>query len=85
MSFLGQLSFSIFIWQNLFMMFGFMAIMAAPTVPGISFWVAVIGLLVMSMISTYFIEKPLARKLRGKYPSVRESAAVPASGGHEVS
>lgn len=69
MSFLGQLSFSIFIWQNLFMALGFGMVMAAPTVPGISFWFAVIGLLVMSVISTHFIEKPLARRLRRRLPS----------------
>jgi len=85
MSFLGQLSFSIFIWQNLFMMFGFMSILAAPQVPDISFLVAVLGLLGMSMISTFFIEKPLARRLRNRYPDVRGSAEAPAAGGHEAS
>ena len=69
MNFLGQLSFSIFIWQNLFMALGFMMVMAAPNVPGMSFWFAVIGLFVMSMISTHFIEKPLARRLRRRYAS----------------
>ena len=68
MNFLGQLSFSIFIWQNLFMALGFGMVMAAPQVPGLSFWFAVIGLLVMSVISTYLIEKPLARRLRRRYP-----------------
>ena len=34
MSFLGQLSFSIFIWQNLFMALGFAMVMAAPQIPG---------------------------------------------------
>lgn len=67
MSFLGQLSFSIFIWQNLFMALGFAMVMAAPQIPGLSFWFAVIGLSVMSVISTHFIEKPLARKLRRRY------------------
>jgi len=74
MSFLGQLSFSIFIWQNLFMGLGFAMVLAAPQIPGLSFWFAVIGLLVMSMISTHFIEKPLARKLRKRYPPVNESS-----------
>jgi len=85
MDFLGQLSFSIFIWQNLFMMFGFMIIMAAPDVPDASFLFAVFGLLGMSMISTFFIEKPLARRLRKRYPAVRESAGVPAADGREAS
>jgi peptidoglycan/LPS O-acetylase OafA/YrhL len=75
MSFLGQLSFSIFIWQNLFMILGFAMVMAAPQHPGVSFWFAVIGLLVMSAISTHFIEKPLARRLRKRYPPVSGAAA----------
>lgn len=64
MGFLGQTSFSIFIWQNLFLAIGFMSAMAAPASKNLSFWVAVIGLTVMAMISTYWIEKPLAKKLR---------------------
>jgi peptidoglycan/LPS O-acetylase OafA/YrhL len=84
MSFLGQLSFSIFIWQNLFMALGFAMVMAAPQIPGLSFGFAVIGLFVMSVISTHFIEKPLARKLRRRYPTVSESAATKAGNGREV-
>ena len=60
-------------------------VMAAPKVPGFSFWFAVIGLFVMSMISTHFIEKPLARKLRRRYPPLKEPAAAPDSSGREVS
>jgi peptidoglycan/LPS O-acetylase OafA/YrhL len=68
MNFLGQLSFSIFIWQNLFLMFGFAVLAAAPESTSLSFWFAVIGLLVMSVISAHFIEKPLARRLRKRGP-----------------
>jgi peptidoglycan/LPS O-acetylase OafA/YrhL len=64
MGFLGQTSFSIFIWQNLFLAFGFGAAMAIPESKSFSFWFAVIGLAVMAMISTYWIEKPIARRLR---------------------
>jgi hypothetical protein len=69
MNFLGQLSFSIFIWQNLFLMLGFAVLSAAPESTSLSFWFAVIGLLVMSVISAHFIEKPLARKLRKRGPA----------------
>ena len=69
MNFLGQLSFSIFIWQNLFLMLGFAVVAAAPESTSLSFWFAVIGLLVMSVISTHFIEKPLARRLRKRGPT----------------
>ncbi len=64
MGFLGQTSFSIFIWQNLFLIFGFMAAMTSPESIHVSFWTAVIGLTVMAIISTYLIEKPLAKRLR---------------------
>ncbi|HEU5134658.1 MAG TPA: acyltransferase [Steroidobacteraceae bacterium] len=67
MNFLGQLSFSIFIWQNLFMALGFAMVLLAPQMTNLSFWFAVIGLLVMSVISTRFIEQPLARRLRAKW------------------
>jgi len=67
MNFLGQLSFSIFIWQNLFMGLGFAMMLAAPQTTSLSFWFAVIGLLVMSVTSTFYIEKPLARRLRKKW------------------
>jgi peptidoglycan/LPS O-acetylase OafA/YrhL len=64
MGFLGQLSFSIFIWQNLFLALGMGMVFAFPESNNASFWFAVIGLTVMAMISTFFIEKPLARRLR---------------------
>ncbi len=68
MGFLGQTSFSIFIWQNLFLGLGVGMAMAMPGSKTISFWFAVIGLTVMAMISTYWIEKPLAKRLRRKLP-----------------
>ena len=37
-----------------------------PESKSISFWFAVIGLTVMAVISTYWIEKPLAKRLRRK-------------------
>ena len=76
MSFLGQLSFSIFIWQNLFMALGFGMAAAAPQSTSLSFWFAVIGLLGMAVISTRYIEKPLARRLRKRGPTAE--VAVPA-------
>jgi len=70
MNFLGQLSFSIFIWQNLFLALGFGMAAAAPGNTSLSFWFAVIGLLVMSVISSRYIEKPLARRLRKRGPTL---------------
>ena len=39
-------------------------VLAMPESKNISFWFSVIGLTVMAMISTYWIEKPIARRLR---------------------
>ena len=63
MNFLGQTSFSIFIWQNLFMVISFYVAYGtgnqAAALP-----VAILGVLVMSIVSTYLIEKPWAKRLR---------------------
>ena len=45
--------------------------LAAPGSKSISFWFAVIGLTVMAMISTYWIEKPIARRLRRRAPAAQ--------------
>jgi peptidoglycan/LPS O-acetylase OafA/YrhL len=76
MNFLGQLSFSIFIWQNLFLAMSFMMALAMPDSTHASFWFAVIGLLVMAGVSTFYIEKPLARRLRRRRQGPQPGAAV---------
>jgi peptidoglycan/LPS O-acetylase OafA/YrhL len=76
MGFLGQTSFSIFIWQNLFMGLGVGMAAAMPESKSISFWFAVIGLTAMAMLSTYKIEKPLARRLRTRMPGAPAAAAI---------
>jgi hypothetical protein len=43
---------------------GFMMALANPASKQLSFWFAVIGLTTMAIISTYGIEKPIARRLR---------------------
>ena len=67
MGFLGQTSFSIFIWQNLFLALGVGMTLAMPESKSISFWFSVLGLTAMAMISTYWIEKPIARALRKRF------------------
>jgi peptidoglycan/LPS O-acetylase OafA/YrhL len=76
MGFLGQLSFSIFIWQNLFLALGIGLGMAFPESTSVSFWFAVVGLTVMAMISTFFIEKPLTRRLRRRLENQRSGSKV---------
>ena len=63
MHFLGQASFSIFIWQNFLMIVSFYVAFGTGNQQA-ALPVAVIGLLVISLMSTYWIEKPWAKRLR---------------------
>jgi peptidoglycan/LPS O-acetylase OafA/YrhL len=63
MNFVGQASFSIFIWQNFLMVVSFYVAYGTGNQQA-ALPVAVIGLLVMSLVSTYLIEKPWAKRLR---------------------
>jgi peptidoglycan/LPS O-acetylase OafA/YrhL len=66
MNFLGQASFSIFVWQNFLMIVSFyVAYMTGKQQAALP--VAIVGLLVVSVASTYLIEKPWARRLRREY------------------
>ncbi len=80
MDFLGQLSFSIFIWQNLLMMISFIVVFTNPAGAPAAIWIALIGLLAISILSTRFIEKPLAARLRGRMLE-RQSVPGPAAAG----
>lgn len=61
--FFGEMSFSIFIWQNLIMA---MCWEVARSTGNNQFLGACIGMIIISVISTYLIEKPIARKMRKK-------------------
>jgi peptidoglycan/LPS O-acetylase OafA/YrhL len=85
MNALGELSFSIFIWQNFLLICAFaMVFINAATAP-LALWVAIVGLLVISAISTHLIEKPLARRIRERFnknsePTVSTTALAPKGG-----
>ncbi len=81
MSFLGQASFSIFIWQNFLMVVSF-AVAYATKNQAAALPVALFGVLGMSIVSTYLIEKPWARRLRRVVPGEgsRGSKPEPVSG-----
>ena len=64
MNFLGQLSFSIFIWQNFLMMISFIVVFGNSAAAPAAIWIAIVGLLIAATLSTHFIEKPLASRLR---------------------
>jgi len=65
--FLGETGFSIFIWQNFILMMCFGFIMFNPDAGQHQFIWAVVGAILLGIISTYLIEKPIARKLRRKW------------------
>lgn len=72
--FLGETGFSIFIWQNLVMVFCWMSLMiAGPSAGDYHLPVASTGIIVLGIFSTYCLEKPIARKLTAKW--VRRDAA----------
>lgn len=62
--FLGETAFSIFIWQNLVMTFCWISISMNPAYGHKNTLFAVLGMLVIAVVSTYYIEKPIAKKLR---------------------
>jgi peptidoglycan/LPS O-acetylase OafA/YrhL len=65
--FLGETGFSIFIWQNFVMMMCGAFIMFNPEQGQHQFMWAVVCTILLGIISTYLIEKPIARKLRRKW------------------
>ena len=64
--FLGETGFSIFIWQNFVLMMCGAFIMFNPEAGQHQFLWALVGAIVLGIISTYLVEKPIARKLRRK-------------------
>jgi peptidoglycan/LPS O-acetylase OafA/YrhL len=65
--FLGETGFSIFIWQHFILMMCFGFIMFNPEAGQHQFVWAVTGAIVLGVISTYLIEKPIARKLKRRW------------------
>jgi len=65
--FLGETAFSLFIWQNMAMVICWIT---AENIAGAGFqqvWAAPLGLAAFAIISTYAVEKPIARKLRERF------------------
>jgi peptidoglycan/LPS O-acetylase OafA/YrhL len=66
-SFLGETGFSIFIWQNFVLMMCGAFIMFNPEAGQHQFFWALVCTILLGIVSTYLIEKPIARKLRRKW------------------
>lgn len=67
MGFLGETGFSIFIWQNFILMMCGAFIMFNPEAGQHQFVWALVCAILLGIVSTYLIEKPIARKLRRKW------------------
>jgi peptidoglycan/LPS O-acetylase OafA/YrhL len=67
MGFLGETGFSIFIWQNMVMIFCWMAVMINPAFGNHQFVWAVGVIVFVGIVSTYVLEKPFSNWLRRKY------------------
>lgn len=67
MGFLGETGFSIFIWQNLIMIFCWISLTINPNAGVYHLWVAPAVIIVIAIFSTYWIEKPVAARLRRKF------------------
>ena len=65
--FLGETGFSIFIWQSVIMTAAFVSLEYFPEIGPYQVWLGIILLLAVSIPSTYFFEKPLARFIQRKY------------------
>jgi peptidoglycan/LPS O-acetylase OafA/YrhL len=64
---LGQASFSMFIWQNLVMVGCWVSLLINPAAGAYQIWVAPLALIIMAVLSTQYIEKPIARRLRARW------------------
>lgn len=69
--FLGETGYSVFIWQNLVMIFCWMAVSLNPEIGKWQFYIAAACMVLLAVVSTYAIERPLSRKLRRKFLSPR--------------
>lgn len=61
---LGETGFSIFIWQNLMMGFCWISLLIIPAAGLYHLWVAPIAIILISLASTYWVEKPISKWIR---------------------
>jgi peptidoglycan/LPS O-acetylase OafA/YrhL len=64
MTFLGETGFAIFIWQNMVMIICWIVVMANPQLGAHQFKWAILGMILLGIISTYLFEKPFSKWLR---------------------
>lgn len=65
--FLGELGFSIFIWQAVVFSFLFWSLTAIPGIGPYQVWIAIIAIIAIAVPSTFWVEKPIAKWIRRKF------------------
>jgi peptidoglycan/LPS O-acetylase OafA/YrhL len=65
--FLGETGYSIFIWQNIVLIFSYVSLMAIPSIGPYQIWIAIALIMALAIPSTYLVEKPIARFIRRRY------------------
>lgn len=67
MGFLGETSYSIFIWQMLVMLIAHITIGMNPAIGPYQVWISIALIIVLAISSTFLVEKPLARRIRRRF------------------
>ncbi|MEM6511937.1 MAG: acyltransferase [Pseudomonadota bacterium] len=65
--FLGETGFSIFIWQSFVVLIMYFTILTMPDIGPYQHWIAIGSVLLLSIASTYLLEKPMARWIRRRF------------------
>jgi peptidoglycan/LPS O-acetylase OafA/YrhL len=68
MRFLGEISYSMYIWQIIVMIACWIALLINEDYGKSQLAWSCIGIIIISAVSTHLIEKPIAKKLRKKFP-----------------
>ncbi len=67
MKFIGETGFSVFIWQNIVMIFLFISLLISPATGQYQFIAASLCMVLLAIFSTYILEKPLSKWVRRKW------------------
>lgn len=62
----GEIGYSIFIWQAVILALAFSSIALYPQIGDYQLIIAMVGIVALSFVSTYLLEKPIARLIKAK-------------------
>jgi len=65
--FLGETGYSIFIWQSIILIGSYVSLTIFPSIGPYQIWIAIVFIMALAILSTYLVEKPIARVIRRKY------------------